>query len=144
MTGAIGRTAPAEIAALPLADFFKPGIVFQDRNGDGAIDFVDARIVLPEQPSASELATASDVAARLGYETSAMNLPVPVARGFQAGDGPTIFVGVKSLAGSGATLEAIGGAGLKAGDGAVVAFSLGGKTAVAVLGGDDPGPLPRG
>jgi len=39
-----------------LSDFFKPGVVFQDRNGDGAVDFVDARIVLPEQPSAAELA----------------------------------------------------------------------------------------
>ena len=135
----MGRTAPVETVPVALSDLFKPGIVFQDKNGDGAIDFVDERIVLPEQPSAGELATASDVAARLGYETSAMNLPVPVARGFQAGDGPTIFVGVKSLAGSGATLEAIGGAGLKAGDGAVVAFSLGDKTAVAVLGGDDAG-----
>jgi len=36
-------------------------------------------------------------------------------------------------------LDAIGGAGLRAGDGAVVAFSLGGKPAVAVLGGDDAG-----
>ena len=123
-----------------LSDFFKPGVVFQDRNGDGAVDFVDARIVLPEQPSAAELAAASDVAARLAFETSAMNLPVPVSRGFDAAQAsPTIFVGVKSLAGSGVTLDAIGGAGLKAGDGAVIAFSQGGKPAVAVLGGDESG-----
>ena len=144
VTGAIGRTAPAEIAASPLADFFKPGIVFQDRNRDGAIDFVNARIVLAEQPSSGDLAAAADIAARLGYETSAMNLPLPVlrhdgARAFQASDTPTIFVGAKSLAGSGATLEAIGGAGLKAGDGAVVAFTLGDTPAIAVLGGDDSG-----
>ena len=161
--GAIGRTAPAESTVASLSTLFKPGVVLQDRNGDGAIDFVDVRLVLPEQPSAGELAAASDVAARLGFETSAMNLPVTVARGFSAsarpederaaaslaeapdarrrqpGDSATIFVGAKSLVGSGATLAAIGGAGLKAGDGAVVAFSLGGKTAVAVLGGDDNG-----
>ena len=137
--GAIGRTAPAESAVASLSELFKPGVVLQDRNGDGAIDFVDARLVLPEQPSSAELAAASDIAARLGFETSAMNLPVPVARGFQPGDSPTIFVGAKSLAGSGATLDAIGGAGLKPGDGAVVAFSQGGKPAVAVLGGDDSG-----
>src|SRR5882672_10905497 len=123
-----------------LSNFFKPGVVFQDRNGDGAVDFVDARIVLPEEPSPGELAAASDIAARLGFETSAMNLPVPVSRGFDAAQvSPTIFVGVKSLAGSGVTLEAIGGTGLKAGDGAVIAFSQGGKTAVAVLGGDESG-----
>jgi hypothetical protein len=74
--GAIGRTAPAEIGPAALADFFKPGVVWQDRNGDGAIDFVDARIVLPEQPTSAELAAAADVAARLGFETSAMNIPV--------------------------------------------------------------------
>jgi hypothetical protein len=139
LSGAGQRRAEAPPTAAALSDFFKPGVVLQDRNGDGAIDFVDARLVLPEQPSSAELAAASDIAARLGFETSAMNLPVPVARGFQPGDSPTIFVGTKSLAGSGATLDAIGGAGLKPGDGAVVAFSQGGKPAVAVLGGDDSG-----
>src|SRR5882672_2589597 len=94
---AIGRTAPAEISSAALADFFKPGLVWQDRNGDGAVDFVDARIVLAESPSSGELAAASDVAARLGYETSAMNLPVPVvradgARSLQASDtAATVF-----------------------------------------------------
>jgi Zinc carboxypeptidase len=149
-SGAVGRSAPADLSAASLSELFKPGVVLQDRNGDGAIDFVDARIVLPEQPSSGELAAASDIAARLGFETSAMNLPLPVARGavgsadgaraFQASDAtPTIFVGSKSLAGSGVALDAIGGTGLKAGDGAVVAFSQGGKTAVAILGGDDSG-----
>ena len=132
------RLADPPAALVSLADFFKPGLVWQDRNGDGAVDFVDARIVLAESPSAGELAAASDIAARLGYETSAMNLPVPVARGLQPSDtAASIFVGAKSLTGSGATLEAVGGAGLKAGDGAVVAFSSGGKPAIAVLGGDD-------
>ena len=42
-------------------------------------------------------------------------------------------------AGSGVTLDAIGGAGLKAGDGAVIAFSQAGRAAVAVLGGDEAG-----
>ncbi|HEX3646216.1 MAG TPA: M14 family metallopeptidase [Vicinamibacterales bacterium] len=134
-----GQRADTTPAPAPLSDFFKPGVVLQDRNGDGAIDFVDARIVLAEQPSSAELAAASDIAARLGFETSAMNLPLTVERGFQPSDSPTIFVGTKSLAGSGVTLAAIGGAGLKAGDGAVLAFSQGGKAAVAVLGGDDAG-----
>ena len=74
--GAIGRTAPVETAAASLADVFKPGVALQDRNGDGAIDFVNARIVLPEQPDSSELAAASDIAARLGFETSAMDIPM--------------------------------------------------------------------
>src|SRR4051812_2344221 len=137
------RDAPPIPAAL--SDFFKPGLVFQDRNGDGAVDFVDARIVLPEQPSAGEVAAASDVAARLGYETSAMNLPLPVRRGdadkgANAGDAtPTIYIGARSLSASGTSLAAIGGAGLKAGEGAVVGYSLSGRINIAVLGGDDAG-----
>ena len=153
LSGAGQQRAESPAAPAALSDFFKPGLVFQDRNGDGVVDFVDARIVLPEQPSSGELAAASDVAARLGYETSAMNLPLPVlrndanasgaradgARAFQASETPSIFVGAKSLAGTGVTADAIGGGSLKAGDGAVVAFRQGGHTAVAVLGGDDAG-----
>src|SRR6476646_2230759 len=77
---AVGRTAPADTAAASLSEFFAPGIVFQDRNSDGAIDFVDARLVLGERPSSAELAAAADVAARLGFETSAMDIPL-VRRG---------------------------------------------------------------
>jgi hypothetical protein len=163
LSGAGQPRAAAPAAPSALSEFFKPGLVFQDRNGDGVIDFVDARLVLPEQPSAAELAAAADIAARLGYETSAMNLPVPVARGFQpasarqederatAGladapearrrpaDSPTIFVGAKSLAGSRTTPESIGVTNLKAGEGAVAAFSQGGHAAVAILGADDNG-----
>src|SRR5215212_6069054 len=76
--GAIGRTAPVETMPASVADFFTPGVVMQDRNGDGAIDFVDARVVLPEQPTAAEIAAASNIAARLGYETSAMDIPIKV------------------------------------------------------------------
>ncbi len=81
LPGAGQRADPAPVPAA-LSDFFKTGVVLQDRNGDGAIDFVDARIVLPEQPSSAELAAASDIAARLGFETSAMNLPLAVAKGY--------------------------------------------------------------
>jgi len=76
LAGAVGRTAPADTAAASLSEFFAPDIVFQDRNSDGAIDFVDARLVLGERPSSAELAAAADVAARLGFETSALDLPM--------------------------------------------------------------------
>jgi len=132
--GAIGRTAPADVAPLSLAEIFKPGVVFLDKNGDGVVDFVDARIALPDAPSAGELAAAANIAARLGYETTAMNLPVP-----REGARATFFVGAKSLTAANITVDSIGVSGLKAGDGAVTAFSLSGKPAVAVLGGDDDG-----
>ena len=81
MCGRPGRTHAVLVpASAALAEFFKPGIVFQDRNGDDAIDFVNARIVLAEQPTAAEIAAAADVAARLGFETSAMNIPCPWRR----------------------------------------------------------------
>src|SRR5437773_2920927 len=58
-----------------LATLFTPGGILQDRNGDGVIDFVNARFVLAERPSAEDVCAAADVAARLGFETMAMNLP---------------------------------------------------------------------
>src|SRR3954469_14555018 len=150
---AIGFTAPGEVVApASLSAFFKPGVAFQDRNGDGVVDFVDARIVLPERPSATDVAAAANVAARLGYETTAMNLPVARAEGarpegaraegaraFQASAGATIFIGSKSLAQAGVTAESIGAGTLKPGDGVVAAFTTAGKPAVAILGGDDDG-----
>ena len=130
--GAVGRTqrAPA-FRPDALSKFFKPGIVFQDRNNDGVVDFVNARIVLADHPSSGEIAAAADIAARLGFETSAMNLPLRLARP-EPVDGrarsgpteqPTIFVGAKSLAGSGLTAESLGGAALKVREGVVTAFS---------------------
>src|SRR5918996_3967573 len=74
-TAGTGRTAPGD-PAVSLSEFFRPGVVFQDRNGDGVVDSVNAHLVLPEQPTASELTAAASVAARLGFETTAMDLPV--------------------------------------------------------------------
>src|SRR5262249_34675123 len=116
---------------------------FQDRNADGVVDFVDARIVLAERPSAAEVAAAADVAARLGYETTAMNLPLDVGRGrppSEAGaSSSAIFIGARALAQARVTADALGAGALKAGEGAVAAFTAAGTPAVAVLGGDDEG-----
>src|SRR5881396_4197782 len=98
-SGTFGRTAPGD-PAVSLSEFFKPGVVFQDRNGDGAVDFVNARIVLPENPTAGELSAAADVAARLGFETSAMDLPLDARPARSGNPQPSIFVGARSLAAS--------------------------------------------
>ena len=51
---------------------------------------------------------------------------------------PSIFVGTKALAGSGATVDSLGAANLKASEGAVAAFKASsGEPAVAVLGADE-------
>ncbi len=60
-----------------LEDLFTIGPIFQDRNGDGVVDFVDARVVLGEPAAVSDIAAAADVSARLGFETMAINLPLP-------------------------------------------------------------------
>src|SRR6185369_3083141 len=147
LASAVGRTAPADTVAASLSEFFAPGVVFQDRNSDGAIDFVDARLVLGERPSSAELAAAADVAARLGFETSALDLPMvrlkpdttdDGARRLQLSEtsGATIFIGAQALARAGVSLETIGVTGLKPGDGLVSAFTLSGRPAVAVVGDD--------
>src|SRR5437899_887466 len=60
LAGAVGRSDTAPPPA-SLSDFFKPGVAFLDTNDDGAVDFVDARIVLPERPSPAEDKIAADV-----------------------------------------------------------------------------------
>lgn len=125
--------AETSIRPAPLADLFKIGPLFQDRNGDGVVDFVDARLAMPDKPTAAETAAAADLAARLAFETTAINLPVARA------EGTPIFVGSKALAAAKVTLDSIGVSGLKAGDGAVAAFTVDAKPAVAIVGGDDAG-----
>jgi zinc carboxypeptidase len=135
-TGDTGRTAE-DTAPTSLSEFFAPGTVFQDRNGDGAVDFVNARIVLPEHPTAGELAAAADIAARLGFETSAMDLPLDARSARRSNPQPSIFVGAKSLAGSGLNAAVGGGSVLKAGEGVVAAFKTSGQPSIAVLGDEE-------
>src|SRR5262249_12490974 len=74
----------AQAPAAPRADLlglFAPGGMLQDKNGDGVIDAVNARIVMGTSPTANEVSAAADVAARLGFETSAMDLPIVRASG---------------------------------------------------------------
>jgi hypothetical protein len=132
LVGAQRANVPDSPARPSLTDFFQVGGVFQDRNGDGVVDFVDARIRLAEKPTTAEIAAAASVAARLGYETTAVNLPLD-------GTGATVFVGTKALSSAGVSPLPADAAGLRAGDGAVIAFSALGKPAVGVLGGDDKG-----
>jgi len=57
-----------------LSDIYAPGFILQDRNGDSVIDFVHVRILLPRDAGEAEIVAAANMASRLGYETSAMNL----------------------------------------------------------------------
>ena len=89
---------PAAPAAAPrgLAAVFAPGSILQDRNGDDLVDFVAARIVIPDVPAVEEVAAAAAIAARLGLETSGLTLPLVVraADDEPDGTGPAhIYVG---------------------------------------------------
>ncbi len=126
--GAGAQTAPAP----NLASLFEPGVILQDRNGDDVVDFVDARIVLGEAPSDAEVATAADVAARLGFETTALDL-------FSASGAVPIAVGAAGVARARIPVEAAGLASLEAGDGVVRTIAVNGGVAVVVAGGDDAG-----
>jgi hypothetical protein len=129
---ALQRPAGTAAPAADLVSVFKPGLIFQDRNGDGVVDFVDARIVLGERPPAADVIAASNVAARLGYETSAMNLPLP--RG--DGAGVAIVIGTAGLRHA-KRIEP----GLKPGEGVVRMADVAGQPAVVIAGGDDAGTM---
>ena len=43
-----------------------------DTNGDGIIDFIPGKVVVPPQPTAAQNAAAADIAARLGYATTGL------------------------------------------------------------------------
>ena len=69
-------STPAEVKLLSLTDVFAHGFGVLDGNGDGLADALGATILLPEGASPWHAAAAAELAARLGYETSALSFPV--------------------------------------------------------------------
>src|SRR4051794_34899481 len=143
MTAGLGAQQPpsgtvpvSSPAAWDLSSAFRLGPIFQDRNGDGVIDFVAARIEIGDA-STSDVAAAADVAARLGFETSAMNLPLTAVSA--SADTVPIIVGAPGLANAGVSPTAVGAAGLGPGEGLVTATSVNGKRRVVVVGADAEG-----
>lgn len=57
-----------------LSGIFTPGYIFQDNNKDGLIDHVNLLIVLNDNPASSEVVAAGNAAARLGFETTSIDL----------------------------------------------------------------------
>ena len=130
-----------------LEDVFAPGVFLEDRNGDGVVDFINARIVLPADPMPEEVAAAANIAARLGFESSAFTpglgvLDSDITPGAESP--PLFLVGrsnhwVRQLEQQGRIqLE-----GLTEGQGlfAIVSSPFGGADAVVVAGTDPAGTL---
>src|SRR5579885_2967453 len=76
-----------------LADPFAAGWMVADTNGDGVVDFVPGKIVVPDQPTAAQNAAAADLAARVGFATTGFTPPVVIRAAEDRGGGPRIFIG---------------------------------------------------
>ena len=145
-------TLQAQPAALEsLNDLFATtrGMV-RDTNGDGLADTVAASVIIPPAPTADDVEAAINIGARLGFETTALTLPVVVREDEldrPEGIALPILVGrdnslVKALVARG-SLELKT---LSPGQGLItlVRSPLGGADGVAVVGGDDAGTLAAG
>ncbi len=118
-----------------LEAIFDDGPILQDRNGDGHIDFVDAHIALGDSPTDADVAAAANVAARLGFETSSLNLPLT-----KSVEGIPVVVGTGGLARAGIPREALQ-VDLEPGIGTVAWVQIGSTAALVVVGGDDAGTM---
>lgn len=81
-----------------LRDLFAGGVFIDDQNGDSLPDFVAARLLLAPDPGPAETAAAANVAARLGFETTATDLGLAATAG--AGDPlphPVLVIGTEAV-----------------------------------------------
>jgi hypothetical protein len=119
-----------------LEALFAPGGLFRDGNGDGVVDGVDAAVVVGRDPDADTVAAAANVAARFGFETSALDLPLART---PAGGKTLVLVGRAAVREAGLSLRDIGVEGLPSGQGVVTVTAVGGRQAVVVAGVDGAG-----
>jgi hypothetical protein len=87
------QTPPAAVAPVNrVADPFATGWMLIDTNGDGIADFISGKVVVPTNPTAAENAAAADLAARLGFATTGLTMPVVVMSDASLGTAPRIQV----------------------------------------------------
>lgn len=92
-----------------IENIFQIGLMAQDTNGDQIADVICGHVIVPKSSSAAENTAAANLAARLGYETSALTLPIVVAaNGQMAKSCPTekanLWVGREALPAGGTAL----------------------------------------
>ncbi|HVH56261.1 MAG TPA: M14 family zinc carboxypeptidase [Vicinamibacterales bacterium] len=136
--------APADTPGLATVLDLSTGLI-RDTNGDGIADAVAARIIVPASPTVEDSQAATNIAARLGFETSAFTLPL-VLRDNAAIPANTvpILVGRKN-----ALLQKLAQSGavdlkpLEPGQGLLAAVPSPSGTGVTIViaGGDDEGTL---
>lgn len=86
------QTAPSTPAVDRLGDPFATGWMLADTNGDGIADFINGKVVVHALPTSAENAAAADIAARLGYASTGLTLPLVVAADAASAVGPRILV----------------------------------------------------
>ena len=84
-----------------LCAVFDQGYILMDTNGDSVCDYVNTQIVLPNQPSETHIVCAANIVARLGYETSGIDLDLveKVENNFISYSKPIIAIAVFSDSG---------------------------------------------
>jgi hypothetical protein len=89
------QSTSTEPAVNPLEHAFEKGWMLEDTNGDNLIDFLHGHVIVPAEPSAAENAAAANLAARFGFETTGLTMPVveTAAEATGPGGGSKIFVG---------------------------------------------------
>lgn len=123
-------TRPADLATL-----FEPASLVADGNGDGVPDRAVVSLLLGDEPGPAVLAAAAEIGARVGFETTALDLPLPRGSG-----GETVFVvGRAALAAAGLEEPGVDPTSLDAGEGVVALHREGERLRVLVQGGDDEG-----
>jgi hypothetical protein len=131
--------------AVDLAAFFAARGMVRDGNGDGIADSVAARVIVPAAPSLEDSTAAANLAGRLGFETSALTLPLVVADGAgTAGVDVPILVGrTNAITRRLVDRGDVSLASLSAGQGLIAAVRapLGGGDGLVIAGGDDKGTL---
>ena len=117
--------------------------VVRDTNGDGIADAVAARVIVPVHASVAEATAAANLAARLGFETSALTLPIVLNDAAEIPRGTVpIVLGHDNALIKKVTGAAVSLADLKAGQGLIAAARTAeGGPAIIVAGPDDEGTL---
>jgi hypothetical protein len=139
---AVGPAAPPDDSAGLAAAFGASGLV-RDTNGDGLADAVAGRIVVPASPTVREIQAAANLSARLGFETTALTLPL-VVRDTEStvGQMPLLVGRANAVV---ARLEQQGALDLKSlqkGQGLIASVrGAGGEPALVIAGADDDGTL---
>ncbi len=139
--GPSGQNTPG--TAVDLAALFGPRGLTRDSNGDGIADRVAARVIVPASATIEDSTAAANIAARLGFETTSLSLPLVLRDSAVAGPATVelpVLVGrdnrvVRAMTARGAlSLQD-----LRPGQGLIAAVPapLGGGYGVVIVGGDD-------